>query len=89
MERERHERLVSASELGSYLYCSRKWWLRQQYGERDDDFSLALKEGGTEAHLAHGLQVASLSTSRRWASYLLLAALGTAALWLISLLISR
>jgi hypothetical protein len=44
--------LVRASDLGSWAYCNRAWWLAQVKGAAHED--PALLERGDAAHHAHG-----------------------------------
>lgn len=47
--------LVRASDLGSWTYCNRAWWLAQVQGAAHQDPE-ALAQG-TAAHRAHGQSV--------------------------------
>jgi hypothetical protein len=44
---------ISASEIGSYLYCNRSWGYQRQGIQ---SANIELFERGNEAHLAHGRQ---------------------------------
>ena len=48
--------LISASEVGDYVFCARAWRLRAEGNELDDE-SRAMLDAGTEYHHAHGGQV--------------------------------
>lgn len=49
------DKIISASEVGSYLYCSRSWWLRRKQGKQSRNVSEMAQ--GTRAHEVHGFQV--------------------------------
>ncbi len=56
MSSEGH-RVIRASEVGLYVYCTRAWWLGQVEGYRPVD--QATLEAGQAAHQAHGQAVVS------------------------------
>ena len=60
---------IRASEIGSYVYCRRAWWLRQVAGFEPEGVEARLAEG-EEAHLAHG-QLVQRSQRQRQAALLL------------------
>ncbi len=45
---------IRASEIGSYLYCRRAWWYRQNGQESANQAELA---AGVELHRQHGRKV--------------------------------
>jgi len=47
-------RSIKASELGTYLYCRRAWWFRQQGIEGMNQAEL---QAGTEFHHRHGTRI--------------------------------
>lgn len=67
-------RTVRASELGSFLYCRRAWWLRKQGVEPTNKTELA---AGTEYHQQQGGLVvkASLLHAAGWVLIFLAAVL--------------
>ena len=65
--------LISASEVGDYVFCARAWWLRASGHEATR--LQAARDAGTEWHLAHGRTVASGRRLRLAASILMLTAL--------------
>jgi CRISPR/Cas system-associated exonuclease Cas4 (RecB family) len=65
-------RKIRASDIGSYLFCQRAWWYRQQGIESENLTDLA---GGRELHHLHGRTVLASSLLRTIAYALLLAAL--------------
>jgi len=73
--------VLSASEIGQYLYCSRAWQLHRMGYKPESPFL----EPGKQAHVALGNQLDSLETrlrSSRW-----YAAIGLALLFLSILLL--
>jgi CRISPR/Cas system-associated exonuclease Cas4 (RecB family) len=72
-------RVLRASELGEYSYCSRAWWYRHVLKIAPPSGESASRlEAGTQAHTRHGRAVA-LSTTLR-AVGIILAFLGLLAL---------
>jgi hypothetical protein len=67
-----------ASEIGSYLYCRRAWWLEQVRGEVSAHGEL--RESGHRAHAALGRRVHRAAQLRRLA-----VVLGVLALVLLAL----
>ena len=65
-------RKIRASDIGSYLFCQRAWWYRQQGIESENLVDLA---GGQELHHQHGRTVLTSGILRLIAYALLLAAL--------------
>ena len=63
---------IRASDVGSYLYCARAWWYRQQGIESTNQVEMT---AGTELHRAHGRQVIASNLTRTLALILLLTAL--------------
>lgn len=78
--------MVRASELGSYSYCRRAWWLRYVAGQEPPAAGRARLEGGHLRHAAHGRGL--LLADRLWKLGLAGAALAglLALLWLLALL---
>ncbi|MCS6994739.1 MAG: hypothetical protein N2117_01365 [Anaerolineales bacterium] len=64
-------RPIRASEIGSYLYCRRAWWYRQQGKESLNQAELV---AGTELHRRHGRKVLVASLQRGLAFLALLMA---------------
>jgi hypothetical protein len=64
-------RAIKASEIGSYLYCSRAWWYRLNGQESANQAEMA---AGTELHRQHGRQVLSAGLQRTLAFLILLVA---------------
>jgi hypothetical protein len=63
------DRLVRASEIGQYEYCTRAWWLGRVLGYRSHN--VEEMAAGTEEHTSHGQHVVGYHHWRRLA-YLLL-----------------
>jgi len=65
-------RTIRASEVGTYLYCARAWWYRQQGVESANQAEMM---SGTELHRQHGRTVIASGLTRVLAVILLLVAL--------------
>ena len=63
---------LRASEVGTYLYCARAWWYRQQGIESTHQAEMT---AGTELHRQHGRTVIASGLTRTLAVILLLVAL--------------
>ena len=63
---------IRASEVGSYLFCARAWWYRQQGVESTNQVEMT---AGTELHRQHGRTVIASGLTRTLAVILLLVAL--------------
>jgi hypothetical protein len=49
------ERLISASEIGEYLFCRRAWWLHRVVGI--EPAGKARRDRGVALHARHGRHV--------------------------------
>ena len=76
-------KIIRASEVGSYLYCARAWWYRQQGIESTNQTEMT---SGTDLHRLHGRQVAASSLTHLLALILLLVALVLFAIFFAHLL---
>ena len=65
-------RLIRSSEIGTYLYCRRAWWYRNQGIESVNQTELA---EGTDLHAKHGRQVLASTLTRTAGLVLLMIAL--------------
>ncbi len=65
-------RTIRASEIGSFLYCRRAWWYRQQGETPENQAELT---GGSQYHQRHGRQVLLSGVIRAAGAVLLLIAL--------------
>lgn len=63
--------VITASEIGEFVYCPKAWQLKREGAEAD---SPALAEGAA-FHLEHGATIAQSARLRRTARMLLLLAL--------------
>jgi CRISPR/Cas system-associated exonuclease Cas4 (RecB family) len=70
---------IRASEINSYLYCTRAWWYRKQGFASKNHVELAV---GQEIHARHGKQVFTIGCLRTLAYALLLLALALLAAYL-------
>jgi len=62
---------IRASEIGSYIYCARAWWYRQQGLESSNQAEMT---SGTELHRQHGRTVIASGLTHTLAVILLLVA---------------
>jgi CRISPR/Cas system-associated exonuclease Cas4 (RecB family) len=75
------DKWIRASEISTYLYCRRAWWLRRvQNAAHGHTQRLA---AGTVHHQAHAGRVARAERSRRVAYGFLALALVVLAAWLL------
>ena len=73
------DNVISASEIGEYIYCNRAWWLRRIHGHRSQNVrELAM---GTTHHAQHGRTVRRANLSQKLALALLFAAVLTFFYW--------
>lgn len=76
--------VITASEIGEFVYCPKAWQLKREGAEAD---SPALAEG-TAFHTQHGANVAQSARLQRTARMLLLLALallvGMTLFWLVT-----
>lgn len=85
MRRDDGRRIIRASEVGTFSYCARAWWLGSVQGRRPDD--VRRLQAGQAVHERHGRHVL-LSTALMRLAYLLLLLAGLAgAGWLVGLLV--
>jgi CRISPR/Cas system-associated exonuclease Cas4 (RecB family) len=63
---------IRASEIGSYLYCTRAWWYERQGVASSNQAEMT---AGTEIHRLHGRAVFASGLSRALGMLVLLAAL--------------
>jgi CRISPR/Cas system-associated exonuclease Cas4 (RecB family) len=71
---------LTASEIGSYLYCARAWWYRRNGVQSSNQ---AVMDAGSELHRQHGRQVAVSSLMKAAALISLLLALVLLVLFLV------
>ncbi len=71
------QRWIRASELQSFGYCARSWWLRYVLHLEPEDYGQWA--AGTEGHRTHGQRVLRSETLRRAAIALLVLGLIVAA----------
>ncbi len=84
MPRREQERVVRASEVGTYVYCAHAWWLGTVEGVRPDNARRL--RAGQVVHERHGQRV-MLSAGLMRLAYLLLLLAGLAgAGWAIRIL---
>lgn len=76
------DKVISASEIGEYIYCNRAWWLRRVHGHRSQNVrELQL---GTAHHEQHGRAVRRANLSQKLALALLFAAVLILVYWYLA-----
>ncbi len=73
---------IRASDINSYVYCRRSWWLRQQQGVRPQN--VRQLRAGTRHHKQHGRLVTGSVWAKRLAFMLLIFAMAFLVLGLIN-----
>ena len=86
MRRNDGRRIIRASEVGTFSYCARAWWLGPVQGRRPDD--VRRLQAGQAVHERHGRHVLLSTALMRLAYLLVLLAAVAGAAWLVSLLVS-
>ena len=69
---EKTDAVIRASDIGLYVFCARAWRLKAEGYESSNRGEMA---AGTEAHAAHGQQVAVSQFTRRLSLILFVSAL--------------
>lgn len=72
---------VSPSELGSYLYCSRQYWLSKVEGVKVDGATTGKLKAGVDNHHRHGIKYDWQIKFRRAATWLLFSGLAAALIY--------
>ncbi|MEM8861714.1 MAG: hypothetical protein AAGD96_25595, partial [Chloroflexota bacterium] len=57
------KQIIRASEIGSYLYCNRSWWLKRVEGEESRNINEMAR--GTQKHAQHARSVRSAAILQR------------------------
>jgi CRISPR/Cas system-associated exonuclease Cas4 (RecB family) len=78
-QHDTHPPYIRASDIGSYLYCRRAWWLERVNGWQPDDVA-PRRRRGTVAHQRHGCLVwlSSLVIRLAWLATVALVVVATA-----------
>jgi hypothetical protein len=84
MTTRQRNRVIRASEIGSYTYCAHAWWLNAE--ERIRPQKVQRLRAGQATHERHGRQVVVSTALLRLAYLLLLLAAMAGAGWVLSLL---
>ena len=74
-------RVLTASEIGSYVYCSRAWWLDKVGGY--EPLNVRVLEMGEQVHEEHGREVQRAHQMNRTALALIGAAVIVALVWVV------
>ena len=78
---ERYDRVIRASEVGQYVYCSHAWWLGSVRGlpsSRQREMA-----AGETVHRRHGRGVRTSLSLNRVAYFVLLLAVLVGVIWLL------
>lgn len=75
---------VSASDIGSYVYCARAFWLQKVQDEQVGQEARERLEEGTQKHHEHGVRYDRQRQVARVGKWILLAAALIGALWVVS-----
>jgi hypothetical protein len=59
---------VTASEVGTYAFCSKAWHLEHVVGRRPSDVAQELRRSGIAAHAAHGSEIRKAQRVGDWMS---------------------
>ena len=81
--------IVRASELGSYAFCEREWWLRYVAGVKPAAAGRARLDAGTERHAEHGREVERAALLWRAGRLCLILAALAALLWVAVALLAH
>lgn len=76
--------VISASEIGEYIYCRRSWWLRRTARQQPDDIEHLVS--GLIYHESHEFGVRQAEWARRVSLILIFMAVSVIAFWLVSAL---
>jgi hypothetical protein len=79
----RDNELIRASEVGTYAYCARAWWLQAVRGVSSQNVQAL--QAGARRHARHGSQVARVYGLQILGYALLALALVLVATWLLAL----
>lgn len=79
-------RILTASEIGSYLYCNRSWWLGKVGGYQP--VNVEQLEMGVWVHEEHFETVEEAREYNRTGQYLMIAAAALIVLWILSQVLS-
>ncbi|HRF49783.1 MAG TPA: hypothetical protein PLC98_19290 [Anaerolineales bacterium] len=71
--------LIRASEIGTYIFCARAWWLQRVEGLEPGN--VAQRLAGEAYHASHGRRIWAATQLRRLAWALIVVAIGLWALW--------
>ena len=82
LQMKRNEKqIIRASEIGSYLYCNRAWWLQRVEGEESRNVNEMTR--GTQRHAQHARSVRGATVLQRAAYGLIVLALLFIALYFL------
>ena len=84
MATRKRKPIIRASEIGSYVYCRRAWWLKRVAGFQPEGRE-ELFARGIAAHAQHGKRIRRAQSQQRAALILLLAGLALLGLALLNL----
>ena len=63
MKTNQHKEIIRASEIGTYLFCNRAWWLKRV--EQEQTQNIVEMSRGTKQHEKHSRSVRGASVLQR------------------------
>lgn len=79
MKKKSSQKIISASELGTYIYCARAWWYRNLDAPNEN---LSDMNEGTRFHRKMGMRLSAMRVARIILILMLIAALGLISWWI-------
>ena len=73
METNQHKEIIRASDIGTYLFCNRAWWLKHVEGQQSAN--IVEMSRGTRQHEKHSRTVKGATWLQRTAYGLIVLAL--------------
>jgi CRISPR/Cas system-associated exonuclease Cas4 (RecB family) len=72
MRQPHRESYIRASDIGTYVYCRRAWWLKRVAGFKAEDGGRLV--AGEQAHALHGRRLRRSRLTKRFALFMFLLA---------------
>jgi len=81
MKNKTSQKIITASELGTYVYCARAWWYRNQNAPNEN---LPAMNEGTRFHRKMGRRLSAMRIARIILILMLFSALGLISWWIVA-----